>query len=73
MLWGVGTEIAIIVGVTILTVCMWANVVGSLIPIAADTLGIDPTVMSAPLIATLVDATGLLIYMTVAGFILAEI
>jgi magnesium transporter len=73
MLWGVGTEIAIIVGVTILTVCMWANVVGSLIPIAADALGIDPTVMSAPLIATLVDATGLLIYMTVAGVILAEI
>ncbi|HSB90652.1 MAG TPA: magnesium transporter [Anaerolineales bacterium] len=73
MLWGVGWPIAIIVGVTILAVCMWANVVGSLIPIAADTLGIDPTVMSAPLIATLVDATGLLIYMTVAGFILTEI
>ena len=73
MLWGVGWHIAIIVALTILAVCMWANVVGSLIPIAADTLGIDPTVMSAPLIATLVDATGLLIYMTVAGFILTEI
>lgn len=73
MLWGVGWHIAIIVGLTILAVCMWANVVGSLIPIAADTLGIDPTVMSAPLIATLVDATGLLIYLTVAGFILTEI
>jgi magnesium transporter len=73
MLWGVGWQIAIVVGITILTVCMWANVVGSLIPIAADSLGIDPTVMSAPLIATLVDATGLLIYLTVAGFILAEI
>ncbi len=73
MLWGVGWHIAVIVGVTILTVCMWANVVGSLVPIAADTLGIDPTVMSAPLIATLVDATGLMIYLTVAGLILTEI
>ena len=27
---------------------------------------IDPTVMSAPLIATLVDATGLIIYFTIA-------
>jgi magnesium transporter len=72
-LWGVGTSIAVIVGVTILAVCLWANIVGSLIPIAADALGIDPTVMSAPLIATLVDATGLLIYLSVAGFILSEI
>jgi magnesium transporter len=72
-LWGVGTPIALIVAVTILAVCLWANIVGSLIPIAADTLGIDPTVMSAPLIATLVDATGLLIYLSVAGLILVDI
>ncbi|HET7009502.1 MAG TPA: magnesium transporter [Anaerolineales bacterium] len=72
-LWGVGTSVALVVGITIVAVCVWANVVGSLIPLVADTIGIDPTVMSAPLIATLVDATGLLIYLTVAGFILTEI
>jgi len=45
----------------------------SLIPILAGTLGIDPTVMSAPLMSTLVDATGLLIYFTTAGVIRAQI
>ena len=44
----------------------------SLIPILAGTLGIDPTVMSAPLMSTLVDATGLIIYFTTAGVIRAQ-
>jgi magnesium transporter len=72
-LWGIGTPMALTVGLTIVTVVLWANVVGSLVPIIADVAGIDPTVMSAPLIATLVDATGLLIYLTVAALVLREI
>lgn len=72
-LWGIGPAMAATVGLTILAVVMWANVVGSFVPILAETVGIDPTVMSAPLIATLVDATGLLIYLTVAAVVLKEI
>jgi len=45
----------------------------SLIPIRACTIGIDPTVMSAPRMATLVDAPGLVIYFTTAGVIRAQI
>jgi hypothetical protein len=45
----------------------------SLIPILAGTIGIDPTVMSAPLMSTLVDATGLIISFTTAGVIRAHI
>ncbi|HEY4119678.1 MAG TPA: magnesium transporter [Byssovorax sp.] len=65
-LWGVDWELATCVGVTVLVVCTWANTVGSLIPIAAQRVGIDPTVVSAPLITTLVDASGLFIYLSVA-------
>ena len=36
-------------------------------------LRMDPTVMSAPLIATLVDAAGLLIYMSIAGLVIRRI
>lgn len=39
----------------------------------ADSVGIDPTVMSAPLLATLVDATGLVIYLTIAAALLPQI
>ena len=58
------------VGVSILAICAWANTVGSMIPLVATKLKIDPTVMSAPLIATLVDATGLIIYFSVADRLL---
>jgi len=44
--------------------------VGALIPIAAQRFGVDPAVLSAPLITTLVDATGLVIYFTIAKAIL---
>jgi magnesium transporter len=73
ILWGLEVEMAIVVAIAILAICVWANTVGCLVPILADALGIDPTVMSAPLITTLVDATGLLIYLSVAALILSEI
>ena len=62
--------LAVTVAVTILAICTWATTVGSLIPIAAQRFGIDPAVLSAPLIATLVDATGLVIYFQIAKFFL---
>jgi magnesium transporter len=61
---------ALAVGLSILGICLWANIVGAVVPILADRIGIDPTVMSAPMITTLVDATGLFIYFLVAGAIL---
>jgi magnesium transporter len=58
------------VGVSILVICTWANAVGASIPMLATAVKIDPTIMSAPLIATLVDATGLFIYFMIARSIL---
>ena len=65
-LWGVGPQLGSCVAITIFVVCVWANTVGAVIPLAANALKIDPTVVSGPLITTLVDATGLLIYLSVA-------
>jgi magnesium transporter len=73
LLWGVTYDLAACVAVTILVVCTWANTVGALIPIAAQRLRIDPTVVSAPLITTLVDASGLFIYLTVAHAMIAQL
>jgi magnesium transporter len=72
--WVTGTfTLALTIAVTIFAICVWSTTVGAIIPITAHRLGIDPAVLSAPLITTLVDATGLLIYMTIAKIILAEI
>jgi magnesium transporter len=70
LLWGSTPSLAAVVGLTILAICAWANTIGSLIPLLAHRLKIDPAVVSAPLITTLVDATGLAIYMLIAKTIL---
>lgn len=70
---GFDSDVALVVSITVLAITLWANVVGAIIPIMASKLGVDPTVMSAPLISTLVDATGLLIYFTVAIMVLQSL
>jgi magnesium transporter len=73
LLWGVDHDLALCVAVTILAVCTWANAVGAAIPLVAQRLGIDPTVVSAPLITTLVDASGLFIYFSVAHLMISQL
>lgn len=68
--WGIGMPLALAVAVTILTIVVWANSLGSLLPLIAARLHIDPTAVSGPVMSTLVDATGLFIYFTIAKLIL---
>ena len=70
LLWGAHIPLAFTVSLTVLAICCWSTTVGSLIPIAAERFGVDPAVLSAPLITTLVDATGLVIYFSIAKVIL---
>ncbi|MDX2089573.1 MAG: magnesium transporter [Kofleriaceae bacterium] len=73
LMWGVGMDLALCVAITVLVVCTWANLVGSLIPLGAQKVGIDPTVISGPLITTLVDASGLFIYLSIAKLTIAAL
>ena len=66
-----GIGVGITVGVSVVLVCIWAATVGAVMPLMARALNIDPAVISAPLVTTLVDATGLLIYFGVAGLVLS--
>jgi len=63
-------RIALVVSLTLLTVCTLATLVGSLLPLLARRLGFDPAVMSAPFISTLIDATGLIVYFVIARTVL---
>ncbi|NOZ06558.1 MAG: magnesium transporter [Chloroflexi bacterium] len=68
--WGTGLPVALAVSFSILAIILWATSLGSLLPLLATRLGIDPTVISGPAMSTLVDATGLFIYLSIARFIL---
>jgi magnesium transporter len=69
-LWGSSAALSLVVALTILSIVIWANTIGSLIPLLAARFRIDPAIVSAPLITTLVDATGLVIYLLIAKAIL---
>jgi magnesium transporter len=68
--WGTGQPMALTVSIAIFAIVVWANSLGSLLPLLAAKLKIDPTVVSGPAMSTLVDATGLFIYFTIAAVIL---
>ena len=66
----VTVAVAATVSLSIVFIVMFAKVVGSVLPIAAEKIGVDPAVMSNPLISTLTDAVSLLIYIYVAKLVL---
>jgi magnesium transporter len=69
-LLNVGTNIGFVVAAAILAICLWSATVAAILPLTLRRLGIDPAVVSAPLITTLVDGTGLVIYFEVAKLLL---
>jgi magnesium transporter len=68
-----GGEIGLIVGLTMVAIVLTANLIGAALPFLLSRLKIDPAVASAPLITTVVDATGLIIYFSLATLILAAV
>ena len=56
----VTTLVALVICLTLMCTVFCAKVVGCLLPLLAETTGLDPAVMAAPFISTIVDV--LLIY-----------
>ncbi|MFN3995319.1 MAG: magnesium transporter [bacterium] len=59
-----------VVVISQILIVLWATVIGSILPLIAKKMKIDPAVMSTPFIATFVDATGLIIYFLTAKTLL---
>ena len=68
---GVTITVAAVVSLSIVLIVMFAKVVGSVLPIAAEKLGVDPAVMANPLISTITDAVSLLIYFEIAKLMIS--
>jgi magnesium transporter len=62
--------VAITVGLALIGVVLWGSLAGSMLPFVLRRLGADPATSSAPFVATLVDVTGLVIYFSIALYIL---
>jgi magnesium transporter len=68
--WGTTSALALTVSLSIMIIVLWANISGAILPLLAAKLKIDPTVVSGPVMSTLVDATGLFIYFTIAKLVI---
>lgn len=63
-------QIAFTVGLSLIGVVLWGATAGAMLPFLLRKFRLDPASASAPLVATLVDVTGLIIYFTVASIML---
>jgi magnesium transporter len=64
---------SLVIALSVVGICVWANTMGAVVPLVAHRVGIDPAVVSAPMISTLVDATGLVIYYSIAIAVLLKL
>jgi magnesium transporter len=61
--WGL---IAMTVGATIVGIVTFGSLAGAMLPFALKAINFDPATASAPLVATLVDVVGIVIYFSIA-------
>ena len=68
-----GNELAemLTVCITLFFTVIVAKFVGSVLPIVAKKIGLDPAVMASPLVTTILDAVSLFIYFAIAGALIA--
>jgi magnesium transporter len=62
--------VAVTVGIALVGVVLWGTLSGSMLPFLLRRVGADPATSSAPFVATLVDVTGLIIYFSIALWIM---
>ncbi len=62
-------SVGLTVGISILAIVIWGVTIGSMFPIILDRIGLDPATISSPLVATLMDVSGLVIYLACASIL----
>lgn len=68
--WRGGPEVGLVVGLTMVVLVIWANLIGAILPMILHRLRLDPAVVSSPFITTAADVTGLLLYFSIAKWVL---
>jgi magnesium transporter len=68
-LWQKSLIMSIIVGLSLCITVVLANTFGTLLPLVFNYLKVDPAIASSPLITTIVDILGLLVYFGLGTFL----
>ncbi len=70
---GVFTGLAFTIALSVGILVIWGSLVGSMLPFILKLCHVDPASASAPFVTTILDATGIIIYFTIAKLILSGI
>lgn len=68
-----GEAVAMVVAMSMVIIVLFGSLLGMCLPFLLDRLGWDPATASAPLVTTLIDASGVLIYFSIATAILTGV
>jgi len=69
---GIGLEVMLVVGLSMMMCTALGGIIGALLPFLARRIGTDPATLSSPLITSIMDMVGVLIYFGFAYLFLAE-
>lgn len=65
--------VTLIVGLSLFCMALMANTIGLFLPMISVSLGIDPSVSCGPILTTIVDVSGILMFLSLARYILSQI
>ncbi len=71
--WRAGLRIAMVVAVSMVVVVVMGSFMGMMLPFVLRKMKLDPAVASAPLVASLADIFGVLIYFSIASALLKAV
>ena len=63
-------NVALTVGISLVAISILASTAGGSLPILFRAMGFDPALMSSPFITTIVEVIGVLLYLTLARYML---
>ena len=66
----IAAPVALVVCLTLICTILLSQIIGGILPVAAEKLHVDPAVMASPLITTIVYTTTLLVYFNIAKALL---
>lgn len=69
-IWRGGPDVALVVGTTMMVLVMVGSLVGMSLPFLLSRLRLDPATASGPLVTTISDGVGVLVYFSIATLIL---
>jgi len=70
LLLGTPADLGLTVAISLCAIVLISSTIGAILPIIGQRIGLDPAVFSSPLITTISDAVGLLIYFEAARLIM---